>query len=388
VQFTVTQFLPATPRAVWPFITVPALMNRWSTAKIRLLAHGDGDDAWAEGTLRNVTIRSLGRKVASFDEVVQVARPPERFVYRVVHGVPLRHHRGEITLRAVEGGTELSWTVALEFPLPGMAFAARHLVLERELRESLHVLAKEVVGAPEAKFPAYREIDEAGDLPSLYAAAEEIFREQRALADLLQTQGDPKRWFARVYQFVTRAQIDACHSGEFAHPAWVLRLVPRFHFYFAHNLEAWRDGDVSCEKHWASSFLAMDKAREWKGGPVGEIAYGIAKGMQAHIEEDLPRTLAEIYHWYYRDKCRYGRFRADYLLMGPIFRKCAAEMLDYVPAGHLPLPARLFERHAPPELKDGLMARYYYDIGRERRKTFERGERLANLMAGADRPGS
>lgn len=386
MKFTVEQFLPAAPAAVWPYITVPALMNRWSTAKVRPLAHGDGEQPWAEGALRNITIISLGRKVASFDEVIQVSLPPERFVYRVIDGLPIRYHRGEITLSPVEGGTLLRWTVHFEFPLPGMATAARRLVLEPELKKSLRQMAKAVTGAAEERFEAYRVIDEAAELPGLYAAAEEIFREQRELADALEAKRDPKRWFARVYQFVTRSQIDACRSGEFAHPAWVLRLVPRFHYYFIRNLEAWTAGDVSCEKHWSSSFLAMEKAREWKGGEIGELAYGIAKGMQAHIEEDLPRTLAEIYHWYYRDKCRYGRFRADYLLMGPIFRRCADELMSLVPKDQLPRASRVFDRLAPPELKDRLMAKYYYDIGRERRKTFERGERLANLMAGAERP--
>jgi hypothetical protein len=263
-----------------------------------------------------------------------------------------------------------------------MGFAAR-LLLEKQLGESLRELAKVVIVKPEVAYEASHFPDESAELPALYEAAEAIYEEQRDLAEELTARNDPKRWFVRVYQYVTECQIAACRRGDFAHPAWVLRLIPRFHYYYLKNLRAWQEQRLhECEHHWASSFLAQDMARKWKGGDLGEIGYGIAKGMQAHIEEDLPRTLAEIYNWHYQDVCAYGRFRADYLMMGGIFREASSKLLALVPSDALSLQNRIVERYMPPEIKDNLMAKYYYDIARERRKAFERGERLARLMAG------
>lgn len=384
MKFTLEQFVAAEPAAVWPFLTVPDLMNRWSTATVRQLASGDGDEPWAMGTVRRITVKNFGRKVAAFDEVVQLSKPPHRFVYRVFAGIPARYHRGEITLTPQNGGTLVRWEVAFRFPVPGMAQAAAAM-LWPELRKSLRKLAAEANGAKAWSYrqDAYR--SDPSILPGLYAAAQAIYDEQKALADELGAKDDPKKWFARVYQLVTELQIEACREGVFEHPDWVLRMVPRFHHYYIKNLAAWNERPVDTEHHWASSFRAAEMARRWKGEGVGELGYSIAKGMQAHIEEDLPRTLAEVYHWYYKDKFRYGRLRADYLLMGPIFRDAASRLIDMVPKQEIPLFNRIWERFVIPEIKEHLMARYYYDISRERRKAFERGERLARLMAG-DRP--
>lgn len=379
VRLEFSQYLPASPKAVWPYLSDPALMSLWSEAAVKRLATGDSDAPWSVGTLRQITIRSFNRSKA-FEEVIEEAEPGSRLVYRVIAGLPVRRHVGEITLKASGKGTQLRWTVDMEFPLPGMAEGAR-FILVPQLRASLRKLAEVVQGARAPRLQTtLLVVDDTADLERLYDVAEDVLASQRKLGNQLAAQDDPKQWFARVYELVTENQIRACREGLFGHPGWVLQIIPRFDYYFKENLARWMDGRPEfCEQHWRSSFRAMETAHRWKGTALEALTYGIAKGMQAHIEEDLPRTLAEVYFYHYRDRCAYGRFRADYLRMTDIFSSAADQLLEQFPQELIPRRLRLF--HAlPREFKDPIMARYYYDIARERRRSFERGARLAALM--------
>lgn len=113
------------------------------------------------------------------------------------------------------------------------------------------------------------------------------------------------------------------------------------------------------------------------------LLYGVAKGMQAHIEEDLPRALAEVHHHHYRGRCGYVRFRADYLAMADVFRAAGERLMAEVPRAWWPLQARLIDRTLPDEVKAALQRRTFYDLPRERLRAFERGRRLAELLASA-----
>ncbi len=378
------QYLPAVPRAVWPWISEPELMSQWSEAPVEKIAAGDGDPGWSIGTLRRISIQ-MGRRTKSFEEVVEYSEPPARLVYRVVSGLPVRYHRGELILTREGEGTRLTWIVDYRFPLPGMAQVSR-AILVPQLKRSLRKLARLVEGAPPAVLPKAHEVNEEAELAEALAEAEAVLVEQRDIADRFAAVGDSKQWFARVYEYVTECQIRACREGRFLHPAWVLRIIPRFHFYFRQSLDRYLgEAPGYPEAHWRSSFQAMDKARRWKGGDLNGLAYGIAKGMQAHIEEDLPRTLAEVYFHYYRERCAYGRFRADYLLMRQIFEDASKRLISSVPSKIMPLHMRVFHLYVPPEVKDPIMSKLYYDIARERGRSFERGERLAALMGARSR---
>lgn len=387
VEFVIEKDLPASAAAAWPFLTDPERMNRWSEARIAMVAPGDGGDPGGVGALREVAIRlALGwgpaRRLA-FDEVIDESEPPVRLVYRIVRGVPLRRHRGVVTLRDTGAGrARLRWRVEAELPVPGLG-AVVEPALVRALDASLDALAREVRGAPERAVPPPRRIDETDDLPELFEAAEATLARERALANALFEASDPKRWFARVYEYVTEAQIARCREGAFAHPGWVLRLIPRFHAYFEGNLRRYRGEDPGRpETHWRSSFRAMDEAERWQGDEVRGAFYGIAKGMQAHIEEDLPRTLAEVYLKHYAERCDYARFRADYLRMDVIFGGASERLLAHIPRAKLPWRSRVLGAVLPREALDWLAARDFYDLPRERRRAFERGERLVHFVRG------
>jgi len=103
--------------------------------------------------------------------------------------------------------------------------------------------------------------------------------------------------------------------------------------------------------------------------------------VRAHIEEDLRRALAEGWRDHFAGRCDYARFRADYLLMAPVFRTAADRLLDEMPPALLPAWLRLARRALPPELQDALTNRRSYDVPRRRLEAFERGGRLAAWAA-------
>jgi hypothetical protein len=116
----------------------------------------------------------------------------------------------------------------------------------------------------------------------------------------------------------------------------------------------------------------MDRAR---GGGV-QTTRGLLFGVAAHIEEDLPRALAEVYRRHYAKRCDYVRFRADYLLMANIFQRAASRLLAEMPRGAVPGYLRVLAPLLPLEVEDQILRRYY-DVPRKRTMAFERGARLA-----------
>lgn len=228
--------------------------------------------------------------------------------------------------------------------------------------------------------PPRRRLDERADLGRLYAEADAVLSEQRRLADELARARDPKAWFTRAFEYVSELQIEACRDGRFEHPAWVLRLVPRFHQHFLVNLERSlhrREGDV--EAHWQAAFDAIAHPMRHRRGHFHAMGYAVFRGMRAHTEEDLPRALAEIYQSYYADRCDYARFRADHLRMAFVYDDAADRMVQQL-RREVPLRVRLLHRLVPHDARDLMMHRDFYDTARKRRYVFERGARLVAMM--------
>jgi hypothetical protein len=226
--------------------------------------------------------------------------------------------------------------------------------------------------------------EDRGD-PELWAEAQSVLEAQRVLADRLDREDDPKRWFTRVYQYVTENQLAWAREGNVRHVGWVLRLIPRFHHYYVANLER-RRGEAAgiAEAHWQTAFDEMEGLGRKKKDPRRMLFIGLLRGMRAHIEEDLPRALAEVWVDHYADRADFARFRADYLSMGKIFIRSSEALMKLVPRSFLPwyyrgpMPSLI-----PDDLKDRLRRKNYYDVPRARLLAFERGERLAEMLRSA-----
>jgi uncharacterized protein YndB with AHSA1/START domain len=395
VRLDLATWLSAPPDAVWPYVSDATKMSLWSLAPIRRLEPGDGDVPGATGELREVSIlwpaplgaalrvrKKAGVRATRLEEVIEHSEPPRRLVYRVVRvkgGMPVRGHRGEMRLQPERGGTRLTWDVSFEFGLPGVGAGIKRILLP-QLEESLASLARVVVGAPSLPLAPLAPLDESdAELRRLRDEARRILAEQRALASDLQRAGDPKQWFTRIYVKVTGNQIAACDSGRVQHPAWVLRLVPRFHAYYVESLAAWRR-DRGGESHWRAAFHGMERSEAAAASPFEAVVQCILRGARAHIDEDLPRALAEVHFEHYRARCTMARFRADYALMGDVFHDASESLMHELPPELVSRLGRALDL-LPREAKDALTARQAIDLPRARRKAFERGERIAALLA-------
>jgi hypothetical protein len=217
------------------------------------------------------------------------------------------------------------------------------------------------------------------DLPQLYEEAERVAAEQRVHADELFLAKDPKRWFARVYQYVTEEQIRCCRQGIVTHVGWTLRVIPVFHrYYYDENYLPWVEGrqkDVGA--HWIEAFEAMEGKRGKSDDPRAPLFLGLKLAIVAHIQEDLPQALAKVYLRHYANRCSYQRYRADYILMADVFHKASARMMNNIPRHYIPWYFRLTDLLLPQEAKQLMQDRMFYDIPRERMKTFEQGRWLA-----------
>lgn len=367
MEIDLVQRVAAPPSAVWGWLTDPARMNRWSTARVEAIEPGEQGRMDGVGALRRVI--TPGAASTRLVEVVRTSEPGRRFVYVVFDGAPaLRRHQGEITLAPDADGTRVRWQVAMDFALPGVGAVARRSIAP-ELARSLAQMADLARGASEEALAAFAPFSSA-PLAPLRAEAERVLALQRAIADRLERAGDAKQWFARVYAFVTEEQLAHLDRGEADHAEWVLRLVPSFHRYYAEALAGFESG-ASIEPAWQKAWRTAERARDAR-----EVVKGLLLGVAAHIETDLPHALAETWRAHFRERCEYVRFRADYVRMAAVFRIASDRLVERMPRGFLPAWLRVARAAVPSEIGGELMRRYY-DVPRRRLAAFARGAELA-----------
>lgn len=372
MEIDLRQVVSAPPSAVWGWLTDPARMNRWSTARIEPIEPGERGRMDGVGALRRVITPGVAR--TRLVEVVRTSEPGHRFVYVVFDGAPaLRAHQGEITLQPEGDRTIVRWRVTMDFALPGVGAIARRSIAP-ELRRSLEIMADAARGAPAEALPSFTAIERV-DLAPLRDEAGRILELQRTIADRLERTGDAKQWFARVYAFVTEEQLAHLDRGEVDHPEWALRLIPSFHRYYAAALDGFERG-TAIEPAWQKAWSAAASARSAR-----DVVKGLLLGVAAHIETDLPHALAGTWRDHFRARCEYVRFRADYVRMASVFRIASDRLLEKMPRAFVPTWLRVARRAVPSELGAELMRRYY-DVPKRRLAAFARGAALAGTRGG------
>lgn len=138
VQYT--RDMPAPPDRVWPLLTDPPQMNRWSEARIEALEPGPQGGFGEVGATRRVHAPAPLGMTTVLDEVVVEAEAPHRLVYRVTKGGPIRNHRGEVIIEATDSGSRLTWTVDFMGKVPGTGPIIK-LVLNPTLKRSIDKIA-------------------------------------------------------------------------------------------------------------------------------------------------------------------------------------------------------------------------------------------------------
>lgn len=377
MRLSLSRTISAPPSVVWACVTEPERMNRWSRAAVRMLAPGDGGHPGGVGALRRVAVDVAGQSVV-LREVITGGEPGRSLSYRVMDGGGVRRHRGRIELLPRGQDTELCWEVEAAL-WPGLDRLTTRL-LASQIEASLDVLADIVQEEEPPSLPPVRDL---GGPPAaeLWREAEDVLAAQRRLRAQGDASGAPSRWFSRAYELVTENLIAMARAGAFLHPAWVLRLIPRFHDYYVGNLEPWEAGAVAdVEAHWRRAFWVMENGSRRVPGDTGRIFSGLILGIRAHIEDDLTRALAEVYADHYAGRCDYVRFRGDYVAVGDLFGRAGQTLADEMPQHLVPRWARLLKQVIPEEIAETLRYRRLYNLPRRRMQAFERGAAIARLL--------
>jgi hypothetical protein len=388
VRFSVQRWIPRVPELTFALATHPESMNRWSEARIEADLPGEWGHVASVGATRFVHLpESLLSRHTRLEEVVVESRPPHRFVYRVIGGAPLAWHEGvqELEPRADPrgsgtAGTWLTWHVdaRLDVPVPGADTLVRRQ-LEAGLRRSLEAMVTAAYQGVERQELARWTPPPEDDVATLRRDAEEAEGELREVHR--RRRGDPRAALAGFFAELAAERLRAVREGLVRHPGWVLRLVPLSARYYLDALEG--DDDGACEGHWREAFREAERALRTRPY-VDASRHALRIELQAHLEEDLPRVLATTHADHYAGRHGFARFRADHRILGRSYAAAAERFWAAFPTDAWSWRDRA-RRALPSILRTPPMGRTADWLHRSRRRAFERGERLANLLVGAIR---
>jgi uncharacterized protein YndB with AHSA1/START domain len=101
-------------------------------SKVTRLRDGEDGERNGVGSVRQLQIGPL----PPFEETVTEFVPPERIVYRITKGSPLRGHVGVMSFAPAPGGTRFVYDIRLASPVPGLALLVR-AALTRSITQAL-----------------------------------------------------------------------------------------------------------------------------------------------------------------------------------------------------------------------------------------------------------
>jgi uncharacterized protein YndB with AHSA1/START domain len=131
-----TREIPAEPERVFEILSDHEGMVQWSGAREVVLRHPGDPPPNGLGAAR--VIRALG---VAFEEEIVAYDPPKRMEYRVVAGLPIREHHGEILVEPEGEASRVVWKVRFRPLIPGTGWLFRRLI-HRNLDEALAGLAR------------------------------------------------------------------------------------------------------------------------------------------------------------------------------------------------------------------------------------------------------
>ena len=109
------------PEAIFAYLAEHENLAEVFGAKITRLRDGEDGQRNGVGSVRQLRIGPL----PAFEETVTEFVVPERIVYRISKGSPLRGHVGVMTFAPSGGGTDFVYDIRLASPIPGVAAIVR-----------------------------------------------------------------------------------------------------------------------------------------------------------------------------------------------------------------------------------------------------------------------
>ncbi len=120
------------PEAVFAYLAEHENLGDVFGAKITRLSDGQDGERNGVGSVRRLQIGPL----PPFEETVTEFVVPERIVYKITKGSPIRGHVGVMTFTPEGDGTRMVYDIRLASPVPGLALLVR-TALTRSITQSL-----------------------------------------------------------------------------------------------------------------------------------------------------------------------------------------------------------------------------------------------------------
>ncbi len=120
------------PERIFAYLAEHENLAELFGAKITRLRDGEAGERNGVGSSRRLQIGPL----PPFEETVTEFVAPERIVYRITKGSPLRGHEGVMTFAPAGSGTRFVYDIRLASPIPGAA-ALVQAALTRSITKSL-----------------------------------------------------------------------------------------------------------------------------------------------------------------------------------------------------------------------------------------------------------
>ena len=160
-EIRVEKELAVAPEVAWERFTDHLGWAEWAGAR-EVVLRQEGDPA-PNGL---GAIRVLHAHGLAVEEEVIAFEPPRRLRYRVVAGLPIRDHTGEVEFEPSDAATRLTWTIRFRPLVPGTGRLARW-ALQKALQNTLQRLSEDLAPqTPETTAPPPKEPHvELKDLP-------------------------------------------------------------------------------------------------------------------------------------------------------------------------------------------------------------------------------
>jgi len=126
------------PERVFAYLAEHENLGEVFGAKIKRLRDGGQGERNGVGSVRELKIGPM----PAFEETVTEFVVPQRIVYRITKGSPLRGHVGTMTFAATPAGTHFVYEIRIASPIPGLAPLV-HAALTRSITRAMPAVERD-----------------------------------------------------------------------------------------------------------------------------------------------------------------------------------------------------------------------------------------------------
>ncbi len=158
---------------------------------------------------------------------------------------------------------------------------------------------------------------------------QQLLTRMNAQAERWEKQGDPRAFFQRCYETMSKNMTQAIAERRFGNPAWIEHLMHRFAEYYYDALALYDQNHCDTPPVWKH-------VHDTSKGKRLHVMQHILLGINAHINYDLPLALYDTLRadWDNLDETQRKSRRADHDLVNRIIAETIDEVQDNIIEPH------------------------------------------------------